>query len=120
MKAIIYSLFMFLFLLLGAGQTSYGFDIDMRLPLDSSEHTASVERANDKAVAVEQLTLTAPEISVNSEESYALSGLDLWAGNSTSSTAIADVVDLNYLSFSASIIPSLSRLDLIFPFPLFP
>ena len=120
MKAIIYSLFMFLFLLLGAGQTSYGFDIDTMLPLDSSEHTASVERANDKAVAVEQLTLAAPEISVNSEESYALSGLDLWAGNSTSSTAIADVVDLNYLSFSASIIPSLSRLDLIFPFHLFP
>ena len=121
MKAFIYSLFMFLFLLLGAGQTSYGFDIDTTLPLGSSEHTAFVERANDKAVAVEQLTLSEPEVSVGAQQQQNQADPLRDSGGFGEQLFNVTLPDGSaYLVRSALITPSCTCLVLIFPFHLFP
>ena len=103
---------MFLFLLLGAGQTSYGFDIDMRLPLDSSEHTASVERANDKAVAVEQLTLAEPAVSVDAQQQQNQTDrFRNFSGSGLLNYTFASPIDTSYLEQSALITVDLQELS---------
>ncbi|MEH6658418.1 hypothetical protein [Leeuwenhoekiella marinoflava] len=122
MKAVIYSIFMFLFLLLGAGQTSYGFATDsISLPQDSSRHIAVFERANDKAVAVEQLTLAEPAVSVDAQQQQNQTDrFRNFSGSGLLNYTFASPIDTSYLEQSALITASCTSLVLIFPFHLFP
>lgn len=121
MKAFVKSVFLFLLLLLGAGEFSFGVTpADTFAPAVPGEHRASVQEGNDKAVAVEQLLLTAPEVSLHQQKDHSLNGSDFWAGLASESTALLTTLNLQYLTLCERITPSLSRLDLIFPFHLFP
>lgn len=121
MKAFVKSVFLFLLLLLGAGEFSYGVTpADTFAPAVPGEHRASFQEGNDKAVAVEQLLQTAPEVSLHRQKDHSLNGSDFWAGIVSESSALLKTPSLQYLTLCERITPSLSRLDLIFPFHLFP
>lgn len=113
---------MSLFLLLGVGQTSYGFssEITSLQNHDTSKHHAVVERANDKAVGVEQLTLAEPEISVSAQQQKQADRFSSFNSSGIQNYSLESPVDSNYFEQSLLISPSCSNLVLIFPFHLFP
>lgn len=123
MKAFIYSVCMFLFLLFGVGQTTYGFSSETTSlqKHNTSNHTAVIEHANDKAVTVEQLTLEAPEVSVSVElQQPQADRFSSFSGSGKYPYPFALSDDSKYLERSLFINPSCARLVLIFPFHLFP
>ncbi|RXG15983.1 hypothetical protein DSM03_103168 [Leeuwenhoekiella aestuarii] len=123
MKAFIYSVCMFLFLLFGVGQTTYGFSSETTSlqKHDTSNHTAVIERANDKAVTVEQLTLEEQEVSVSVElHQQQADRFSNFSGSGKHPYLFTLSAYSNYLERSLLINPSCARLVLIFPFHLFP
>ena len=123
MKAFIYSVCMFVFLLFGVGHTTYGFSSETTSlqKHDTSNHTAVIEHANDKAVAVEQLTLAEPAVSVDAQQQQNQTDrFRNFSGSGLLNYTFASPIDTSYLEQSALITASCARLVLIFPFHLFP
>ena len=110
-------------LLFVTAQTGYGFSSESAstLPDPVNKHTAELENNNNKALVIEQLTLGLSEIASRFHEESVTENFSLSAAlNGSVHHATEQKVDLNYLNYSITICPALSRLVLIFPFHLFP
>ena len=123
MKALFKIICVSMFLLFCTAQAGYAFSTEKgstpKIP--TNQHQTQLDRNNDKALVIEQINLGLTEIASNSHEDLLPNSLFLKFFNTRGSQpSLKSSANLNYLTYSATICPALSGLEMIFPFHLFP